>query len=378
MKAISPLELIKVLQEYYIKYDKVPSVDEINNDSNLPSQSPFISKFGSYKNALKAAGLYELKKDNKRKHGDYSDEALLEKLRIFISSKERIPYNNEVRIGMSPSLSVYERRFGSYYNALKMIGYDIGIQKQADTDRKRKSMLEKYKELAASLQRTPTSRDIAKAKKDGFGYSVKAYTDNFGSINELQLLSQVNPTVLRKIDKDKMLKDLVRMSEELGRSPLMVELPKFSNVFKASTYLNYFGSWNNALIEAGLSTNKRQYYSKNGDACLSYYELIIANYLYDKKFNYRKEVRYSDYIDTKRNYRFDFMVESKGENIFIEIFGIVGKDDYYIKTEDKINLCRQSNIHLVEIYPTDFKSHSIDEILSPLHATVKDKVIALV
>lgn len=112
-----------------------------------------------------------------------------------------------------------------------------------------------------------------------------------------------------------------------------------------------FGSWLNALIQAGVledGTRKtsRGIHSlaKDGHVCLSLGEKTIDDYLYLHGIHHEKEPRYPE-----GNYRGDFKV---GE-IFIEYFGLTGNPDYDAKTKEKIRLCKKHRIVLVAIYPQD-------------------------
>jgi hypothetical protein len=115
-----------------------------------------------------------------------------------------------------------------------------------------------------------------------------------------------------------------------------------------------FGSWLNALIQAGvledgtMKTSRGTHtIAKDGHVCLSLGEKTIDDYLSLHGIHHEKEPRYPD-----GNYRGDFKVGT----IFIEFFGLTGNPDYDAKTKEKILLCKRHNISLIAIYPQDLVS----------------------
>ncbi|MBM3182220.1 MAG: hypothetical protein FJZ86_18025 [Chloroflexi bacterium] len=115
-----------------------------------------------------------------------------------------------------------------------------------------------------------------------------------------------------------------------------------------------FGSWLNALIQAGVledGTRKAsrgiQSIAKDGHVCLSLGERTIDEYLFAHGIDHKKEPRYPE-----GNYRGDFKVGLT----FIEYFGLTGNPEYDAKTQEKIRLCKKHNITLVAIYPEDLIS----------------------
>jgi hypothetical protein len=115
-----------------------------------------------------------------------------------------------------------------------------------------------------------------------------------------------------------------------------------------------FGSWLNALIQAGLledGTRKTsrgiQCLAQDGHVCLSLGEKTIDDYLYRHEISHQKEPKYPE-----GNYRGDFLC---GHTI-IEYFGLTGDPDYDNKTKEKIRLCKKHNVTLVSIYPQDLVS----------------------
>ncbi|MBI5950478.1 MAG: hypothetical protein HY865_02370 [Chloroflexi bacterium] len=115
-----------------------------------------------------------------------------------------------------------------------------------------------------------------------------------------------------------------------------------------------FGSWLNALIQAGVLEDGTRKTSRgihtvatDGHVCLSLGEKTIDEFLYSRRIQHEKEPRYPE-----GKYRGDFKVG----DIFIEYFGLTGNLEYDMKTKEKIRLCKKHGVTLIAIYPEDFVS----------------------
>jgi len=115
-----------------------------------------------------------------------------------------------------------------------------------------------------------------------------------------------------------------------------------------------FGSWLNALVEAGIledgvrrTSRGIQCLAKDGHVCLSLGEKTIDDFLYRHNIPHEKEAAYPE-----SNFRADFSVG----DFFIEYFGLTGDTKYDLKTKEKEELCRRHGIRLISIYPEDLIS----------------------
>lgn len=115
-----------------------------------------------------------------------------------------------------------------------------------------------------------------------------------------------------------------------------------------------FGSWLNALIEAGIledgtrrTARGIQAIAQDGHVCFSLGEKTIDDFLFHRGIPHEKEPHYPE-----GNYRGDFLVNET----FIEYFGLMGNPEYDEKTKLKRRICKRHNIQLIEIYPTDLLS----------------------
>ena len=153
---------------------------------------------------------------------------------------------------------------------------------------------------------------------------------------------------IRFTDKDVL--KLVRSAyKELNRVPVRRELKSIAEAGR-----RYFGSWNKAIIAAGLKPHRshdhRMYKRMNtkasdGHLCDSISEAIIDNWLTKQGIAHIKGTRYPG-----TNFRADWVIG----DTFVEYFGLLKDSPRYDReVRRKRNFCKKQSIKLVEIYPTD-------------------------
>lgn len=107
-------------------------------------------------------------------------------------------------------------------------------------------------EFASELGRTPFREEMA---EDG-PHTGNIYEKRFGTWGGAIERAGLESNVTYGATDDELIEELQRLASELGRSPAarhMSERGKFGE----NTYLRRFGSWNNALENAGLEINDR-------------------------------------------------------------------------------------------------------------------------
>lgn len=141
--------------------------------------------------------------------------------------------------------------------------------------------------------------------------------------------------------------------KKLGRVPARRETDKIHNSCR-----KIFGSWNNAVLAAGLQPNRshsqRMYKRVNtkaldGHTCDSISELLIDNWLTKNKIPHERNTSYPN-----THHRADWGINFKGKTIFVEYFGLAKDSPRYDRSVVKKKiLCREHRIKLIEIYPWD-------------------------
>lgn len=159
--------------------------------------------------------------------------------------------------------------------------------------------------------------------------------------------------VRRRFTKEQLIKSLQRTSREIGRVPAKRDVEE---ICYACVY--YFGSWNKAILAAGLkpdrSHSQRMYKramtkAKDGHLCDSVSEALIDNWLTDHKIDHSRDNPYPT-----THHKADWNVGG----VFVEYFGLAKDSPRYDRAiRVKRNICRRNNIPLVEIYPEDIYPH---------------------
>lgn len=372
-------QLINILRDYY-KNIGFPTQRKFNSKNKLPSYTLYFKRFGSFKNAILISGI-EIPEERKRwfDRKSLSDEEMLkllkyytdEKLKnnIYLLTNEDIDKNSNM-----PHTSTYNTRFGGVINAYKLIGIDY---EDFNNKALEKDMIEKYKNLANILGYTPDSRDLDKYSRLNMCYSMNAYENHFGSLYNLQYKIGVVPTRIgRNKTKEDLLSDLLKLYRELGRIPTQRDVDDCDWMASSSIYKKYFNSYENALKICGFTNreiNSKIITTKKGTKCYSLYEYKLALILEKYYPDFKKEIYYKDIINNfSKDYRFDFSIIHNDVNYYIEIFGIEGNENYYLKMEDKIKICNENNINLITFYPNELWSTTQNDLYKLLISKINN------
>jgi hypothetical protein len=116
----------------------------------------------------------------------------------------------------------------------------------------RDEFIDELHRLAGKLQDTPRIRDL----KEQGRYSYSAYRNEFGTWNEAIRAAGFTPNK-QPISREDLIDELHRIAEELGESPGKREMNELGQ-YSYSAYRNEFGTWNKALLEAGLEPNLKE------------------------------------------------------------------------------------------------------------------------
>lgn len=355
-KLYSREEMIDLITKYYNKNNKIVLRD-LRHKNNLPSQTQVINEFGSFQNCLKVCNipLHNEKIFNRKK---YTKEELLLLYKNFVDNHLKnnifLPTYDEIDQSYDlPSSSVYLREFGTLNKLNKLIGYN---QKDFNNKALEKDMLDKYINACNDYGYVLNSREITKLSKENkqYIYCTEAYNNHFGSIHNLQKICGFNVTIPGKnISKEEMINCLKKLGKELGRRPIQSDLKLYDFVPSANTYVNEFGSFKIALKEAGFKYGKI-FKNKNGKLFRSSYELKLANVLDFYNIKYETEIMYKDVIQNfKKLYRFDFEIIINNNKYYIELFGINGNELYEQRKNEKIKICNDNNVSLIQLYQND-------------------------
>ena len=374
-------QLIYFMEDYINKYG-IPTTREFDKKEGYPNSYSYRKEFGSFQKALDECGvvLDEHKKKllNRKK---YSEKELLkifkEKHEEYFNKTGRLLTDEVIDELDMPSASCYYKKFKTLDNTYLQIGID---RKKFYNGLLEEDMKKKYVEIRNIIGRTPNSRDINKfSKNNDYYYSCTTYLNHFGSIEKLNLLMGDKPSNYSKVMTDEeMFNGLKRLNEELGIVPTQKEVEICNYCGSISDYRKRFGSFVEAIIKAGMTprSKKELLITPKGNKALSGYEYKFMLVLEKYNISYKKEEYYKQYIkDFNKNYRFDFTFNINNKMVFVEIFGITGNKKYNKKMDEKIKLCKENNLTLIEFYPNEIGFNSFEEIFKLLNEKLNEKGI---
>lgn len=112
----------------------------------------------------------------------------------------------------------------------------------------------------------------------------------------------------------------------------------------------FFGSWNNAVLEAGFTPQPVMFANKwlaiDGHKCDSLSEKIIDDWLFRRKVEHLRSVPYPE----NHSLTVDFVIN----NYWVEFFGLAGEHKRYDELrQQKLKLSKKYKLNLIEIFPED-------------------------
>ena len=156
--------------------------------------------------------------------------------------------------------------------------------------------------------------------------------------------------------RDQLKEILIDYASELGRTPTLLELSENEEMPSGTSFVRYFGNYENLCNECGLKPNfcfgNREFYhgyAKDGQTiCLSNAELIITDFLIDNNIKFEKEKTYSEIFNQDLGkIRCDWYLTD--HDVIVEYFGFPEKEDYSKNMIRKENICNNNNKELIAL-----------------------------
>jgi len=273
-----------------------------------------------------------------------SDEVVLQQLRNLYEKLGKIPTYKE--IGDAPNMLSARgivRHFGSTNKAIELaLGFKIPKSHRYSKNMVKRDILR----INKLLGRVPTKEEFDSYRKTMSSSRIKG---RFGWNN---ILKELNIKAVKAYySKEELVNILKNLGKKLNRPPIISDLD--GNKFPAfSVFFDKFGSWNGALKEASFETKPSFYIAKDGHKCWSVMELYVDNWFVKNGINHKKDVFYPYHLEFNPNNRktCDWVLE---DGHWVELFGLMRRDEYREKKEIKEELCKVLNIDLITLFPTD-------------------------
>ncbi|CAI6330960.1 homing endonuclease associated repeat-containing protein [Bacillus subtilis] len=237
-KKYSDEELLEILREAEKKLGRPPKSREIRQIQTI------VKRFGSFSAALKAAGINPVREGSSTI--PYSKEQLIKILQQFADEFGRTPRRTDIK-----EYNSIRRCFGSFNAGLRAAGFTPNKEGTYEQSYTEEELLEILREAEKKLGRAPKFTEIKQRQ---------TIVNHFGTFNAglkaagLTLNREGSKTT--PYTKEQLIEVLCKMASELGRTPKSKEVPQLEAIKRC------FGSFNNALMAAGLPLNSK-YTSKN-------------------------------------------------------------------------------------------------------------------
>ena len=209
-KNYSKEELIQKLQDWVKIHGKSPKQREIEEDPSMPSFMTYISHFGSFNAAKKAAGLKVYKQGNQQ----YEREYLLEKLRERAKELGRPVRAKDIDNDKSiPSMSTYRKVFGSLEEAQREAGVEVY---------KYKSRFDNAGKIIKEFRKTREKEGLSKS-------TIKTHLI---TLKDLEDFLVQRGKKLRGLSLEDLQDFIFTMTNQYSRKTLKVKLAAIRNLFK--------------------------------------------------------------------------------------------------------------------------------------------------
>jgi hypothetical protein len=186
-RRLSREDLIEALHKLAERVGRTPIEYDTYDYPDIPSHTIFVKRFGTWREALQAAGI-----PLNPQYMGYDPEDLLEHLRTVAEGLGRTPTQAELRETGGPHPATYRAHFGSWKAALAEVGLEPRCGRRYETE----ELLQILRELAEELGRTPT---IAELQARADLPSPYTYRDRFGRWNEALGKAGLTPRYLRAV-----------------------------------------------------------------------------------------------------------------------------------------------------------------------------------
>jgi hypothetical protein len=180
-----------------------------------------------------------------------SEDQLIEDLREFAEEIGEPPTTEQMNEDGPWSDGVYFNYFNSWTDALRKA--DLSPKKISD-----EKLIKDLQSFVDSLGETPTKQKMNSSGPHG----ATTYSNRFGSWNDALREAGLKPVHCKQTaTEEELISSLTEVADELGETPSVNQMREHGD-WSPNTYQKIFGSWNDALREAGLELNRE----KSGNA----------------------------------------------------------------------------------------------------------------
>ncbi|MEI8202800.1 MAG: hypothetical protein WCH34_07290 [Bacteroidota bacterium] len=245
----------------------------------------YLKRYGNWESALKAAGI------NTSKCISCTKEELIDDIKRVANGQICFTFNDYIKKGKYTAYQI-NRIIGSWSLVGKEVGFDVRINKKMATKEK---MLEDIKKVAEILQNNMLKTvDYKKLGK----YGVRTIITKFGTWNNAIEAAGLKPRLCIKHTNEELIEDILRVAN--GRPNLSMTEYKIKGRHHYSNFNTHFGSWMKAKTLVGLTSNPRGRRITKEEAIVDLKrvsELINNEYLKPYRYQYLGNYHYATILN---------------------------------------------------------------------------------
>ncbi|ACM58521.1 conserved hypothetical protein [Halorubrum lacusprofundi ATCC 49239] len=234
---VSDEELLDDLRALADELGRSPTSRDMREHGSHSART-YTRRFGSWADAVDEAGIDLPTETTTDASNQIPTADLIADLQRLGEELDRRPKTTDVSEHGAHGLATYQRRFGSWREALEAAGFDPYADRPSDDD-----LLADLHRLHEEREKVPSLLDV----EDDGAYSGTAYQGRFGSWSAALDAAGFDPD--RGPTDDELLAELRRLRDELDKRPSMRDMTEHG-AYGCTTYQRRFGSWSEATAAA--------------------------------------------------------------------------------------------------------------------------------
>lgn len=248
--SVSKADCIEMLQDLAADLGRTPTHEDVNEREDLPHVWTFQDRFGSWSAALKAAGF------GSNPGTPIDDETLLDELESLTRELGRVPSGRDMDEHGAFSENVYLRHFGAWDDALAELNLPPAPPRNRLSERELIEDLREYANYSGpGRTASPSKRQL---NEDG-PHPYNVYTDRFGSWPAALVQAGLDPR--ERLTPADVLTEIRRVAVEVGLDPDGSRAPTVEDLYEHGEISLHkvtteFGNWNEAVSAAGFVPNE--------------------------------------------------------------------------------------------------------------------------
>jgi hypothetical protein len=226
--------LLEEIERLAAEFGRPPTLQEMRNRGEYGA-STYYSRFGSWREALEAAGY-----ESRPPQSEAEKSELIEEMQRVGELVGHAPSTGEMNEYGNFWASTYKNHFDSWADALESAGYEPrdkwrGIE--------RSELRAALVELGEELGKRPTYQEMEEQGE----YDSSTYVREYGSWKAALEAAGYEPP--SAFSEGALVADLREFAEEIGKRPSQREMTD-DGPHSHTTYVRHFGTWTSALEAA--------------------------------------------------------------------------------------------------------------------------------